>query len=126
MRPWTSIFAGKQTNSTFNDTICHYTMQAYTVNLKFYRQFQQAIVSVTAHFEKHRILATGLAVCGTGVGTLAFSHLVNFLMERYTWRFTLIILAAIVLSCVILGAFFRPLSSTLVQRFDSAELFGKC
>lgn len=65
-------------------------------------------------------------MAGTGIGTLVFSHLVHFFIEQYNWRNTLIILAGIVLSSVILNVFLRPLSSTSVQRFDSMELFAKC
>ena len=36
-----------------------------------------AIVSVTYYFEKKRAFATGLAVCGSGIGTFIFAPLLR-------------------------------------------------
>lgn len=67
-----------------------------------------AIVSVTCYFEKYRSLATGIAVCGSGLGTFIFAPLTEHLVTEYGWRGALLIIAAIVLNCTILGALFRP------------------
>lgn len=67
-----------------------------------------AIVSVTCYFEKYRSLATGIAVCGSGLGTFIFAPLTEYLVTEYGWRGALLIIAAIVLNCMILGALFRP------------------
>ena len=40
-----------------------------------------SVVSVGYYFEKRRGLATGIAVCGSGVGCFAFAPLTNFLLE---------------------------------------------
>ena len=40
-----------------------------------------SIVSVGYYFEKRRALATGIAVCGSGVGCFTFAPLANFLLE---------------------------------------------
>ena len=45
-----------------------------------------AIVSVTYYFEKRRAFATGLAVCGSGLGTFIFAPLSKFLVEEYGWK----------------------------------------
>ena len=52
-----------------------------------------AIVSVGFYFEKKRAIATGLAVCGSGVGTFIFAPLCNLLVEEYTWKGATLILA---------------------------------
>ncbi|KAJ4436472.1 hypothetical protein ANN_16503 [Periplaneta americana] len=67
-----------------------------------------AIVSVTCYFEKYRSLATGIAVCGSGLGTFIFAPLTEHLVAEYGWRGAVLIIAALVLNCVILGALFRP------------------
>lgn len=67
-----------------------------------------AIVSVTCYFEKYRSLATGIAVCGSGLGTFIFAPLTEHLVTEYGWRGALLIIAAVVLNCTILGALFRP------------------
>jgi MFS family permease len=63
---------------------------------------------VTCYFEKYRSLATGIAVCGSGLGTFVFAPLSEHLITEYGWRGALLIIAAIVLNCMILGALFRP------------------
>ncbi|XP_022914399.2 monocarboxylate transporter 5 [Onthophagus taurus] len=68
-----------------------------------------AIVSVTMYFDKKRSLATGIAVCGSGLGTFVFAPLINILLEEYGWRGAMVILGGIVLECLIFGALFRPL-----------------
>ena len=45
-----------------------------------------SIVSVGYYFEKKRALATGIAVCGSGVGTFIFSPVNDMLITEYTWK----------------------------------------
>jgi MFS family permease len=63
---------------------------------------------VTCYFEKYRSLATGIAVCGSGLGTFVFAPLTEYLITEFGWRGAILIIAAIVLNCTILGALFRP------------------
>ncbi|KAJ8969486.1 hypothetical protein NQ317_011492 [Molorchus minor] len=69
-----------------------------------------AVVCVGYYFESKRSLATGIAVCGSGVGTFMFAPLATFLLERYGWRGANLILAGIIFNCVIFGALMRPLT----------------
>ena len=39
-----------------------------------------AIVSVTCYFEKRRSFATGIAVCGSGFGTMALAPVIKLLV----------------------------------------------
>lgn len=52
-----------------------------------------AIVIVTMYFEKYRSLATGVTVCGAGVGTFVFSKIIAFLISIFDWRTCLLIYA---------------------------------
>lgn len=70
-----------------------------------------AIVSVTQYFEAKRSLATGIAVCGSGFGTVVFAPVVDKLINNYGWRGTMLIFGGIVLNCIIFGAMFRPLEA---------------
>lgn len=65
-------------------------------------------MSVTCYFEKKRSLATGIAVCGSGLGTFVFAPLTEYLIVEYGWRGAMLIIAGFVLNCAILGALFRP------------------
>ncbi|XP_076457741.1 monocarboxylate transporter 5-like [Babylonia areolata] len=68
-----------------------------------------AIVTVGHWFDKKRAFATGLAVCGTGVGTFIFAPLSQRLIQEYEWRGAHLIMAGVVLNCAVCGAIFKPL-----------------
>ncbi|KAI8428149.1 hypothetical protein MSG28_002396 [Choristoneura fumiferana] len=67
-----------------------------------------AIVSVTVWFERYRSLATGIAVCGSGLGTFIFAPITKSLINTYGWRGAMAIIGALILNCVPLGLMFRP------------------
>ncbi|GAB1606924.1 monocarboxylate transporter 12-like [Argonauta hians] len=68
-----------------------------------------SIVSVSFYFEKKRALATGLSVCGSGIGTSVFAPLLEYLIDLYGWRGTMLILGGIVSNVIVCGALLRPL-----------------
>lgn len=70
-----------------------------------------AIVSVTCYFEKYRSLATGIAVCGSGLGTFIFAPLTEWLVTTFGWRGAMLIIGVLVMNCVIFGILFRPLEA---------------
>jgi MFS transporter, MCT family, solute carrier family 16 (monocarboxylic acid transporters), member 14 len=72
-----------------------------------------AIVMVGYYFDKRRALATGIAVCGSGIGTVILSPVGSGLLEVYGWGGTHVILAGIVLNGIVFGAFYRPLTHTV-------------
>jgi predicted MFS family arabinose efflux permease len=45
-----------------------------------------AVVDVGYYFEQKRALATGISVCGSGVGTFLFAPLATYLLEQYGWQ----------------------------------------
>lgn len=70
-----------------------------------------SIVSVTCYFEKKRAFATGIAVCGSGMGTFALAPLTEHLVEAYGWKGAMMIIAGLVLNCAVFGGLFRPLEA---------------
>ncbi|KAL8616121.1 hypothetical protein ACOMHN_066608 [Nucella lapillus] len=68
-----------------------------------------AIVSVGYYFEKKRALATGIAVCGSGIGTFIFAPLSGYLLETLDWQNALIVIAGITMNAAICGMLMRPL-----------------
>lgn len=54
-----------------------------------------AVVAVGFYFEKRRALATGIAVCGSGIGTFVLAPLTTWLLENYGWRGTILIFVSI-------------------------------
>lgn len=55
--------------------------------------YMPVVIIVGFYFERWRSLATGIAVCGSGVGTFLFPPMISFLFDYYGWRSTLIIQA---------------------------------
>lgn len=79
-----------------------------------------SIVIVAYYFEKRRSLATGLAVCGTGVGTFTFAPLTIYLLAEYSWRGTLLIMAAFFLNFLVFGSLMRDLPEEYLDT-DASE-----
>lgn len=80
------------------------------------------IVIVGFYFEKKRALATGIATCGSGIGTFFFSPLNKFLMDSYGWRNLVFIQAAIILNCAVCGMLMRPLKTVRKKKFNLNNL----
>ncbi|XP_055916153.1 uncharacterized protein LOC129948997 [Eupeodes corollae] len=77
--------------------------------LGFCMVYIPSVITIGYYFEKWRALATGIAMCGSGVGTFIFNPLTDYLVKEYNWRNTMAIQALIVLSCALYGAAFRPI-----------------
>ncbi|KAF6778795.1 hypothetical protein AHF37_01732 [Paragonimus kellicotti] len=68
-----------------------------------------AIATVGHWFQQQRPLAVGLALCGSGVGCLLGAQAVPRLVDWFTWRGTLILMAAASFQCMSVIVLFRPL-----------------
>jgi MFS family permease len=68
-----------------------------------------AVIAVGFYFERWRALATGIAVCGSGIGTFLMAPLCTLLISTYGWRGALLIQAGLILNCAVFGTLFRPL-----------------
>ncbi|KAF7255115.1 hypothetical protein EG68_09572, partial [Paragonimus skrjabini miyazakii] len=84
-----------------------------------------AIATVGHWFQQQRPLAVGLALCGSGVGCLLGAQAVPRLVDWFTWRGTLILMAAASFQCMSVIVLFRPLEVHMrisqVQRVKRAE-----
>ncbi|XP_077553388.1 monocarboxylate transporter 13-like [Haemaphysalis longicornis] len=70
-----------------------------------------AIVCVTSYFDRRRSLATGITVCGSGVGTFVMAPLMQALIRYYGWKGALIICSGLNLQGVVAGFLMRPMAS---------------
>ena len=86
--------------------------------LGFGMVFLPAIVCVGMYFQSRRALATGIAVCGAGVGAFVFAPIANFLVESQGWRTTNLIFSVLCLINVLCGLVMRPLEAVT----DSDEM----
>lgn len=75
-----------------------------------------SLVMVAFYFEKKRALATGLSVCGSGIGTFVFAPLTEILLTIYGWRGCLMIWSGISLNLCVCGCLLRPLKFTPEER----------
>ncbi|XP_069358645.1 monocarboxylate transporter 9-like [Maniola hyperantus] len=80
-----------------------------------------AVVIVAYYFEKKRSLATGISVCGSGIGTFIFAPLSNVLLDEYGWRGTTLILAGLFLNMAVCGLLFRDLPWTATMNEERAK-----
>lgn len=71
-----------------------------------------AIVMVGYYFDKRRALATGMAVCGSGIGSFILAPLSEALLSRYSWKGAMWILSGLSLNGIVFAALFRPLEYT--------------
>ncbi|XP_025190715.1 uncharacterized protein LOC112591196 [Melanaphis sacchari] len=74
-----------------------------------------AVVIVAYYFDKKRSLATGLSVCGSGIGTFVFAPLNHELLSYYGWRGCTLILAGLFLNLCVFGMLMRDLPWTKEQ-----------
>ena len=75
--------------------------------------------SVTSYFEKRRAFATGIAVCGSGIGTAIMSPLIEYIINLYGWKGAMLIISALLINCTIFGALFKPVPLTLTPSSSS-------
>jgi len=85
----------------FSALLATYSLVA---GLGFGLMYVPAVVAVAEHFTTRRALATGLCVCGTGVGTSLLAPLEEVLLEDAGWRTTLRVVALLCTLCVLCGA----------------------
>ncbi|KAF5282014.1 hypothetical protein FQA39_LY00538 [Lamprigera yunnana] len=68
-----------------------------------------AVIAVGFYFERLRALATGIAVCGAGLGGIVLPLVLALILEQNGWRYTYQVMA-ILCSCGIVSAFLlKPL-----------------
>jgi len=75
-----------------------------------------SIVMVGHYFDKKRALATGIAVCGSGLGTFVFAPLGSILVKEFGWKGCNIIIGGIILNGLVFGAIFRPLDERSMRK----------
>ncbi|CAD6187578.1 unnamed protein product [Caenorhabditis auriculariae] len=83
-----------------------------------------AIVIIAQYFSEKRSMATGMAVCGSGIGTTIFSMLNPFVMYLVgnNWRIFSIFIALVTLLCIISAIIYRPIEATADQIEKVAQI----
>ena len=66
-------------------------------------------------------MATGLAVCGAGVGTFLFAPIGEYLLRTYDWKGALLIEAGIILNGSVFGSLLRPLTPPRKKKVKKSD-----
>lgn len=74
------------------------------------------------YYDKHTSLATGVATAGSGLGMTVFPTIVGYLIDVYTWRGSLIILAGLMLNLFVFGLLLRPLPQSKKTRDEDETM----
>ncbi|XP_046598216.1 uncharacterized protein LOC107217251 isoform X6 [Neodiprion lecontei] len=87
-----------------------------------------AVISAGFYFERWRALATGIAVCGSGIGAFILAPITKILINHYGWRGAFLIQAGLLiylfrmlLNCAVFGALLRPLAPSCVKVYKATE-----
>lgn len=80
-----------------------------------------AVITTGFYFERWRALATGIAVCGSGIGAFLLAPITDILVKNFGWRGALLFQAGMLLNCAIFGAMFRPLKPTRIKVKNTPE-----
>ena len=81
----------------------------------FGMMYLPAIVIVGYYFEKRRALATGIAVCGSGIGMFVMAPFSGFLLQQFGYKGALLVIGGLVFNGAICGALMRPLPIARVR-----------
>ncbi|CAJ0933634.1 unnamed protein product, partial [Mesorhabditis belari] len=81
-----------------------------------------AIVSVGQYFESKRAIATGIAVAGSGVGTMLMPFVARFAIQNLAWKGADFVLAGLISLCIISGLLYRKLTPPALSKKDSVKV----
>ncbi|VDI73766.1 ERI1 exoribonuclease 2 [Mytilus galloprovincialis] len=85
-----------------------------------------SLVMVAFYFQKNEPLLQGLLSVDQELELFYLPHILEYLIEEYTWRGSFIILSGITLNLVVCGALLRPLEFTPEQEWQrNLEAFEK-
>ncbi len=77
--------------------------------------FVSSVLTVGYYFDKWRALATGIALCGSGIGTSVFAQVFPIIIEKYGIKWGFVSQGAICLSCIIFSLAFQPLKPKVIN-----------
>jgi len=81
------------------------------------------IVAVSYYFQRRRAFATGIAVCGAGVGCFVFAPLCKYLLTVYAWKSAMLIVSGITLNGVVFASLLVPLRPAVHYRRPRSKIF---
>ena len=77
--------------------------------------YVSSVIAVGFYFERWRGLASGLSLCGAGIGTTLLPPLLDLMLHTFDWKQSFMIISLMVLSCVGCGMALRPIKPTRIR-----------
>jgi len=79
---------------------------------------------ITQYFDKKRPFVTGIAICGSGIGTFIMAPLTDVLLNMYDWKLCLVILGGVCFTNCFFGLLFKPLPKCQDEDSIGCERIG--
>ncbi|XP_063446668.1 monocarboxylate transporter 12-like [Mytilus trossulus] len=80
-----------------------------------------SIIIVGRWFDKRRSLVNGLATAGSGVGTFIFAPLLEFLLRKYGFQGTMLVMSGVMLNMCVCGSLFLSVPKSAKHKVSSLE-----
>ncbi|XP_052069042.1 monocarboxylate transporter 14-like [Mytilus californianus] len=76
-----------------------------------------SIIIIGRWFDKRRSLVNGLSTAGSGVGTFIFAPLLEFLLRKYGFQGTMLVMSGVMLNMCVCGSLFRSVPKSEKHKF---------
>lgn len=87
--------------------------------------YTASIIVVSYHFEQYRALATGMATCGSSIGALCLSTLLEYVLSTYGIETALRVQSGLVASTILCALIYRsPNGTNVFLDEETAEMFS--
>lgn len=84
-----------------------------------------SVIVVGFYFEKWRPLATGISVCGAGIGGIVLPLILSFILKVSGWQNTFRIMGMMTICCVFCTGLYRSLEPVRVLLVNDGEIREK-
>ena len=93
-----------------------------TIGIGFGLSHLPAVVMLSLYFDTKIGTATGIAMSGTGLGTIFMSVVTQYLVDEYGWRGTMLVLSAINANLCVAAATMRPVMKLRKHRVSNDDV----
>ncbi|KAK3611188.1 hypothetical protein CHS0354_009441 [Potamilus streckersoni] len=95
-----------------------YFFYGFLTGLGFCLLYVPSHVLCGLYFQRHRSLATGIAISGQGVGGTVFPYIAYILIDTYGWKGSFFIMSGLSLHNFVFAALLRPPSKHIEREID--------
>lgn len=81
----------------------------------FGMMYVAAIIVIGFYFERWRALASGVSLCGAGIGSTCMPPILSLVIKKFGWRMAFYILGAMCATCILWGLVFKPIKPIKVS-----------